>query len=64
MLFTIKKRALIFDPEKGCMAISPEHLSSGRVDSEIPILAAFNGYHYQVWRIKWWNILRSWAYVW
>ena len=52
MLFTIKKRALIFDPEKGCIAISPEHLSNGSVDSEIPILAAFNGYHYQVWNIR------------
>ena len=39
----LEKRALIFDPEKGCMAISPEHLTDGSVDSEIPILAAFNG---------------------
>lgn len=52
MLYCLKKRALIFwvgRPARinNVMAYSPEHLG-GEVDSDCPLLAAYNGWHYQV----------------
>ena len=52
MLCCLKKRALIFwvgkpTRKQNIMAYSPEHLG-GEVDSDIPLLAVYNGWHYQV----------------
>jgi hypothetical protein len=55
MLYCLKKRALIFWVEKptgtkNIMAYSPEHLGA-EVDSEVPLLASYNGWHYQVQKL-------------
>ena len=54
MLYCLKKRALIFwvgNPARtqNIMAYSPEPLG-GEVDSDIPLLASYNGWHYQVYK--------------
>ena len=52
ILFCLKKRALIFwvghpSRTQNIMAYSPEYLGV-EVDNEIPLLASYNGSHYQV----------------
>ena len=61
MLYCLKKLALIFwvgNPARtqNIMAYSPE-LLGGEVDSDIPLLASYNGWHYQVYKsVCFWNI--------
>ena len=55
MLYCLKKKALIFWVENSAgkqnvMAYSPEHLGAA-VDSDIPLLASYNGWHYQVRKV-------------
>ena len=50
-----EKKALIFWVENSAgkqnvMAYSPEHLGAA-VDSDIPLLASYNGWHYQVQKL-------------
>ena len=53
MLYCLKKGALIFWVGKpartqNVMAYSPVLSLGGEVDSDIPLLAVYNGWHYQV----------------
>jgi hypothetical protein len=52
MLYCLRKRALIFVAGRDCMALSPEDLPGGSVDTDIPILAVYNGWHYQVTKME------------
>ena len=51
MLYCLKKRAIIFwvGKDDPIMVYTPEHLPDGEIDSEIPLLGVYNGFHYQVW---------------
>jgi hypothetical protein len=53
MLYCLKKRAIIFwvgtqSKPNPIMVYTPEHLPGGEVDSDIPMLGVYNGWHYQV----------------
>ena len=55
MLYCLKKKLLYFGLKKtagkqNVMAYSPEHLGA-EVDSDIPLLASYNGWHYQVRKV-------------